>query len=275
MLVVLNGDIVPESAVQLSLNDRAVQYGDGLFETIRYERGQVWFWPDHFDRLTRGMKALSLTPPLRFEAEPLHRQIINILKFNNLTENTARIKLQVWRRPGGLYTPATDEAFFFISPRTGPPFAVTEKDSVEVFDAYRLFRSPVSAYKTINSLPYVLAGIAKRERKADDMILLDTQGHLAECIASNLFWVQGDTLFTPSPDTGCIEGVLRRQLLRLAPRHGLTVREGLFLPEVLGAADAVFCSNSAGIQWLRRVGGSEMGRRTERLEPVFRELLPA
>ncbi|MGA0560371.1 aminotransferase class IV [Larkinella sp. VNQ87] len=254
MNVVLNGDVLPEALVSLPPGDRAFQYGDGLFETIRYDAGQVRFWPDHYDRLMRGMDALWLDRPPQFDSNSLLEYIKKLLEVNNLTTQTARIKLQVWRQPGGLYTPTTFQANYLITARSGPGFALTEKPLVSFFEAVRLSPSPVSAFKTLNALPYVLAGIAKQQQHTDDMLLLDTQGNLAECIASNLFWLRDKTLFTPSLDSGCLDGILRRQLLRLAPQHGFSVQEGLFKPTVLADADAVFCSNVSGIQWIRQLG---------------------
>ncbi|RRB11465.1 aminotransferase class IV [Larkinella knui] len=273
MNVVLNGDVLPEASVLLSPNDRAFQYGDGLFETIRYEKQEIQFWPHHYDRLIRGMTALSLQAPPQFDLTVLQAQIIELLRTNNLIDQPSRIKLQVWRQPGGLYTPTNFQTFYLITARSGPAFAITEKARVGFFDAIRLSPSPVSAYKTLNALPYVLAGIAKREQNADDMILLDAHGHMSECIASNLFWLRNDQLFTPSPDSGCIEGILRRQLLRLAPHHGLTVHEGLFLPAVLASADAVFCTNVTGIQWIRQLGNALVKpTQHQRMNAVFADL---
>lgn len=257
----------------LSPDDRAFRYGDGLFETIRYEQHTIRFWLDHYDRLTRGMAALSLQAPLPFDPQRLHSQILELLKANGLVDQPARIKLQVWRQPGGLYTPTSFLANYLITARPAPAFALTEKDRAGFFDAFRLSSSPVSAYKTLNAFPYILAGIARQQQQTDELILLDQQGHLAECIASNLFWLQNDQLFTPSLASGCIDGVLRRQLLRLAPQHGLTVREGLFLPDVLTHAQAVFCTNVSGIQWIRQLGDTFYDTTLRnRLEPLLASL---
>ncbi|RRB00029.1 aminotransferase class IV [Larkinella rosea] len=273
MNVVLNGDVQSEEAICLTPNDRAFQYGDGLFETIRYEQNEVRFWPDHYDRITRGMDAFSLRLPAQFDRDLLLSQILDLLKINNLLHQPARIKLQVWRQPGGLYTPTSSQANFLITARSGSDFAVTEKPVVGVFDAFRLSPSAVSAYKTLNALPYVLAGIAKQKHNADDMILLDTHGHLAECIASNLFWITDNQLFTPALESGCIDGILRRQLLRLAPQHGFSIHQGLFLPDVLARVDAVLCTNVSGIQWIRQIGETTFDKSPQnRLQAVFANL---
>ena len=201
MFLVYNSDILPEDDFRLSVNDRAFQYGDGLFETIRYETNRIWFWSDHFDRLTAGMSAMQFTPPDNFTAETVHAAILQLLSTNKLLNQPARIKIQVWRQSGGLYTPATNKANVLITARPGNSFSITEKAKTEIYDAFRLSPSPISAFKTLNSLPYVLAGLYKNQHLLDDVILLDTEGHLAECLASNLFWYrQRNAVYTIAPN---------------------------------------------------------------------------
>lgn len=253
MFLVYNSDILSDETFRVPLTDRAFQYGDGLFETIRYENGQIWFWRDHIERLSAGMAALQLHPPIDFSAETLHQRVQELLLANDLTDQCARIKIQVWRQSGGLYTPATNAANLLITVRSGQPFAVTESTKIGIYEAIRLVYSPISEYKLLNALPYVLAGLYKQANGFADTILLDTQGHLAECIASNLFWLKEGTLYTPSVVSGCVNGILRRQLLRLAHDLSIPVHEGLYGTAQLGAAEAVFCANVNGIQWLRAI----------------------
>ncbi|GAB4046445.1 aminotransferase class IV [Spirosoma litoris] len=255
MFLVYNSDILSENEFCLPANDRAFQYGDGLFETIRYENGQVWFWPDHFARLTAGMATMQLNRPDGFNSEAVEQHIRYLLSANELTNQTARIKIQVWRQAGGLYTPTTNDINVLITARAGQGFSLTEKAATGIYDLFRLTPSPISAFKTLNALPYVLAGLYKQQYTFDDVILLDTNGNLAECLASNLFWYGNQTLFTPSLQTGCINGIIRRQLLRLAPSVGITVTEVTYKPAVLTQAEAVFCANVMGIQSLRQISG--------------------
>lgn len=255
MFLVYNSDVLSENDFSLSANDRAFQYGDGLFETIRYENGRVWYWPDHFARLTAGMAALQFNRPDGFTTEAVYTSIQQLLSANTLTNQPARIKIQVWRQSGGLYTPATNKAHILITARVGHGFSLTEKTTIGVYDAFRLAESPVSAFKTLNALPYVLAGIYKQQHAFDDVILLDTNGHLAECLASNLFWYSNRTLFTPSQQTGCINGIIRQQLLRIAPLVGIAISEGAYKPAILANAETVFCTNVMGIQLFRQISG--------------------
>lgn len=253
MFLVYNGDIIAETGLSLSTNDRAFQYGDGFFETIRYERGQLQSWPDHADRIQEGLQALRLILPDSVPLSTFPQLIEQLVTANQLQQQVARVKLQIWRQPGGLYTPSTHQANILITARPGQPFAISHRPNVGIFDAVRLSASPLSGIKTLNALPYVLAGLAKQEGPYDDMLLLDQHGHLAECIASNLFWFQGNQLVTPALATGCINGITRRRLLRIFPN----TQEGLFTPDALADADAVFAANVAGIQFFTQWGATE------------------
>lgn len=275
MYLVYNSVLLPENDVQISAGDRSFQYGDGLFETLRYQQGRLMFWPDHYDRLTRGMAALHLDPPDSLTAATLHDALVGLLAHNGLTGQTARIRIQVWRQTGGLYTPTSRSANILITAREGQPFRYTEKKQLGIYDAYRLVCSPVSAYKTTSALPYVLAGLAKQAGGFDDVVLLDSRGCLAECVASALFWLRDETLFVPALETGCIDGILRRQLLRLAPGLGFRVQEGLFMPDELAGADAVFAGNVMGIQRFETVNGVVVNEKKPLragVEEKFREL---
>ena len=257
MFLVYNSDTLPESDFRVSVNDRAFQYGDGLFETIRYERDQLWFWPDHVARLIAGMDALHLHFPADANELTIRQSVMNLLSTNVLTDHTARIKIQVWRQIGGLYTPTTNQANLLITARPGQLFAITERAAVGICKTVRLTYSPYSAVKTSSSLPYVMAGIEKKERNLDDIILLDSdpEHYLAECQASNLFWFDKGVLYTPAVETGCVDGVLRQHVLRVAASIGQPVNVGFFTPQMLSWAEAVFCCNVNGIQWIRSIEG--------------------
>lgn len=265
MFLVYNSDILTEDDCQLPINDRAFQYGDGLFETIRYEKNHLWFWSDHMDRLFSGMSAFRFQVPSTVNELILQEQVHQLLSLNKLTNQPVRIKIQVWRQPGGLYTPATQAINYLITVRAGQPFQVTNQTKLGIYDAFRLYTSPVSAYKTLNALPYIFAGLFRQEHGFADVALLSTEGYLTECVASNLFWFQNDTLYTPSLQTGCINGIARRQLLH----HFPVVQEGLFLPAALSNADLVFAANVMGVQVF---SGGWSGTQFDQVRQIFMDL---
>lgn len=256
MNLVYNFSVAEQDSSVVPWHNRAFQYGDGLFETIIYRNGKVYFLPDHVERLTQGVRALAMQLPEGLTVQYLERVIPELARQNGLKE-TARIRLQVWRKPGGLYTPAEQQTDFCITTLPVDVESYAIKENVRFFEDVRLSYSTLSAFKTCSALPYVLAGIHKQRTQADDVILLDVHGHVAECMASNLFWLKNNTLYTPSLASGCVGGVMRRQILHYAAQLHLPVKEGLFSREELLSADAVFCCNVAGIQSIRRIEKTE------------------
>jgi len=251
--------------------NRAFQYGDGLFETMVFRHGEVRFLPDHYQRLTRGMAVLDLAVPVRFSETYLAEAIAELVQANGLGA-TARVKVQVWRRPGGRYTPESREAEFLITTTELPPNPPTVRRNVIFYEDVRLHASPLSGYKTCSALPYVLAGLARKRADADEAILLDGDGHVAECVASNLFWLKHGTLFTPSLQTGCVAGVMRKQILARADACGFPWQEGLYAKVELLAAEAIFCCNVAGIQFLTRIGNYSFAAEAPLLDHLLQDL---
>ncbi|MES2733499.1 MAG: aminotransferase class IV [Bacteroidota bacterium] len=269
MNIFFNTALVQQDHLNLALNDRAFSYGDGLFETLISLQGQLLFWPNHYQRLSAGMAALAMQPPEYFSAALLEKQMQQLLNANELTD-TARLRIQVWRQAGGLYTPTTQAVNVLITAQACARPQVSVKRKALFYKDHRLHYSTISAYKTCNALPYVLAGIAKTQADAEEMILLDTNGYLAECVASNLFWIKDQVFYTPSLQSGCIAGIMRQQIIQRIQTRGLSVREGLFNKEMLLEADDAFCCNVAGIQWLAQIENKEF---SEERRPAIEQWL--
>ncbi|MDO1447342.1 aminotransferase class IV [Rhodocytophaga aerolata] len=268
MNIIYNFEWAKEFSLMPEPGNRAFQYGDGLFETIIYKQGQTRFLEDHYTRLMQGANAFGMQVPIQFSLPYLQESIQAIVRANNLG-NSARIRIHMWRKAGGTYTPLHHEAEFCITAHTLSATASAVKENVYFYEDIRLVASPLSRFKTCNALPYVMAGIAMKQKGAHDMILLDVYGHISECVASNLFWIKENVLYTPGLASGCIEGIMRKQIFRKAPELQVPIQEGLFFKEDLLSAEAVFCCNVAGIQVIRQVAGEVFQEK----HPVFEELL--
>jgi branched-chain amino acid aminotransferase/4-amino-4-deoxychorismate lyase len=222
-----------------------------VFETMIFSNSKVQYLSDHFNRLSCGSLALHMQIPRQLTVSYLEENITRLVAQNKLSTHV-RVKLQVWRKPGGTFTPTQVGADFCISVQANVPVA-SIKDKVLFYEDIPLVYSTISEFKTCSALPYVMAGIARQQTDADDMILLNTDGYISECIASNLFWLKDNQLFTPSLQSACVGGVMRKQVLSKAHSLHIPVREGLFKKADLLGADAVFCCNVAGIQAIRQI----------------------
>jgi len=249
MNVLFDGRFTTETEIRLSFTDRGFQYGDGIFETIVCEGQTILFLDLHWERLTKGIKVLNLLLPEWLRLEYLESAILKLAKLERLV--SARVKVLVWRRKGGLYTPSENTAHVLIMALPHrPPRQILETAGFS--KKVRLAHSPTSPFKTLSSMPYVLAGIEKKERNLDELILLDQDEHLSECTAANLFWIKNNRLFTPSLQTGCIEGIRRRNIIERLAQDNPVSQVLLPIQEVL-EADQVFTCNVTGIVWIRTI----------------------
>jgi branched-chain amino acid aminotransferase/4-amino-4-deoxychorismate lyase len=267
MNIIYNFGWAKEILLMPGQGNRAFQYGDGLFETIIYKHGQIRFLQDHYTRLVNGINAFQMQVPPAFSYAYLEEQIHQLVEAN--TQGTdARVRVHVWRKPGGTYTPMHNEIEFCITAQPLAAPAPSVKGKAFFYEDIKLVASPLSRFKTCNSLPYVMAGIAMTQRGANDMILLDVYGHIAECIASTIFWINENVLYTPSLESGCIEGIMRKQVLLKARELHISVQEGLFTKQDLLSAETLFCCNVAGMQTIRQVEERVFGEGY----PAFAEL---
>lgn len=253
MSVNYNGKHV-SGQMPLSLNDRALQYGDGIFETILGVDGQLQHLQRHWQRLLKACSALHLILPDSLTEQYLIESFQRLSEENGLI-GKVRFKLMVWRKDGGLFTPITHKSNFLMKAETYNVARVV-KENAGWAEKVKLYEHPFSSFKTLNCLPYVMAGIEREARKLDELILLDVNGAIAECSSSNIFWSTNKEFYTPALDTGCIEGVMRSVIIEKIQAKKQKIHIGRFLPEELLKANYVFCSNVTGIYHILKLGES-------------------
>ena len=251
-MVNYNGSVFPDDEPVLNAANRSFRYGDGLFETMRVVNGKVPLFNHHFDRLLRGMKALKIQTPTYFNVHYLKNEVQKTLD----KMPSARVRLSVWRESGGAYTPTHFNPDFLIERYSLPDKTFTINDlglTIGVYANFRLHQTPVSAFKTANALPYILAGIFARENSFDDVLLLNTEGAVAEAIASNIFILKDKKVITPPLSVGCVGGVMRLYLMGLMQQKGIELEEKNITIYDVESADEIFLSNALqGIRWVEK-----------------------
>ncbi len=252
----INGQLIAEEAAALSLSNRGFQYADGLFETMIFQSGKIRFFEDHLERLLAGMERFYLVKEGLPRRETLRGQILSVVKANKL--ETARVKLYVCRQEGGLYAPQSRQSNWMISATAFQP-APSVKAKTVIAKAVYINPTALSPYKTISAAGYVLAGIERTQRKADEIILLNGTGHVVEAGAANLFWLKENVIYTPAISCGCIAGVMRKNVTLLLREQGYEVKEIITGPEHMLQADSVFTTNVSGISFLTNIEGHKIG----------------
>ncbi|MFM2136313.1 MAG: hypothetical protein RL021_1713, partial [Bacteroidota bacterium] len=248
-----NGNILPADQPLFTAENRAFRYGDAVFETIRMMNGEILFFDRHLERLHRSMQLLGMEHHPDLSLHQLYLSMRHLDQSNKLKGN-ARIRLQVFRNDGGLYTPKTDSVSYLIEalPLLQKEFALNESGlKVEIYEEIKKPVSRLSNLKSANALYYVMAGLHKRRLGIDDCFVLNTDGRIAEAISSNVFLVRGKELITPSLSEACVSGILRDVLISMVEEEGATVLQQPVAADDLLSADEIFLTDVInGIRWV-------------------------
>ncbi len=248
-----NGSIISSDHQIFPISNRGFRYGDGLFESMRYMNGKLKFPDLHIDRVLKGMKVLKLENSFYLDSWLLREKVDELARRNKIGPN-ARFRLTVFRDSGGLYSPDSNKMAYVLESQSLDESQYTFNNKGLIIDVYDELTKPInilSNLKTCNSLIYVLAGIFKNQYILDEAMILNQHGFLCESISSNVFVVYDRKLYTPSLNEGCIGGVMRQVVMRLAKENGIELVEAQVNPDILNEADEVFITNAAkGIQWV-------------------------
>jgi branched-chain amino acid aminotransferase len=245
----VNGDLVPAEEATVSVRDRGFAYGDAAFETLRAYGGGVFEWDAHADRLYRTCDVLELDHGL--ERAELRRRVEETLAANDLEDAYVRLSVTRGVQPGKL-TPAPEVDPTVVVVVKGLPRSGTAGDSTWAAPA-RLRTAATrrvpdeaipAAAKTHNYLNGILARLELRGSDADEALLLDGDGYLAEGATSNVFFLLDGALRTPALDGPVLPGITRRVVMELAREEGVPVEPGRYGPGDLRAADEAFVTNS-------------------------------
>ena len=272
----LNGKFIPAKELKLNSKNRSFKYGDGIFETIRVVEGRICFFNAHFERILKGLSFLEI------ETKGLNKdyllQIVNqLLKENDITKG-ARLRIHFWRSEGGFYAPTHNDLNWLaeVEPLAQNFYQFNEEGfQIDIYDGLQKPINALSNIKSANALLYIKAGLEKNKRKLDELLLLNEKGFLAEGISSNLFLVVGESIMTPSLQQGCLEGVMRKQIISLAQYKNIRVVEGAIDREILFRADELFFTNTiTGIRWAKAYRNKRFFNKTSKsLNETLNQLL--
>ena len=253
-----NGNLINDDSASLEILNRGFQYGDGIFETIIFRNNNIRFKVEHWERVAESLAVLKIELP--FNMEQFFSNLEGIVRANDLEDKKARLKLYIWRKTGGLYCPNNSDSEFLLTAAEAENNETQSLGKVAFGKTVFLQKSIFSEIKTLSALPYVMAGIEKKERKLDELILLSQHGFIAEASASNIYFFDAEKkmIYTPSLESGCVNGVTRRYLFKNAKRFRLNIQEVMWKPEDLLTNLAVFTVNVAGINSIDKVEDRKM-----------------
>lgn len=250
-----NAIIVCQDTSLLTQN-RAFLYGDAVFETVKIINSKILFLEDHYFRLMSSMRVVRMEIPMNFTMEYFEQQIIELAKAKNLVIS-ARARITVYRNDGGYYLPQNNSVSFLINVESLENTLYYINKSEYVVDLYTDFYVPkqlISSIKTTNKIINITASIFANENDLDNCLLLNNNKNVIEALQGNIFMLKGNVLITPPVSEGCLNGVMRKQILALARKiENLEVIERIISPFDLQKADELFITNVIkGIQPITR-----------------------
>lgn len=269
-MINLNGEFVSNKQANLNITNRAIAYGDALFETIRVVKGKIAFWEDHYFRLMSSMRILRMEIPMDFTLEYLENEILTAIKSNGLTDDVSvRVKFTVYRNSEGLYTPETNDIGYFIQVKRlqSSHFVlndITDSNAyvIDLFKDHYVNEGLLSSLKSTNRIINILAGIFAKENDFKNLLLLNQDKKVVEAINGNVFLVKKDVIITPPISDGCINGIFRKQLIDLIKKKtDFTLEERSISPFELQKSDEIFITNAIlGIQSISKYRKKEFGQ---------------
>ena len=267
-VVYINGRLVPGKKASVSVFDRGLNYGDGLFETMKAVEGKVEFLRDHVTRLKKGARFIGF-PAGSLKALELDLKdgaIPKLLKANGLIGKTAYIRLTVTRgedRDGHLPKKTVPTVIITAKPIDEEAIARMRTFGVSA-TVIRGYGPALPGVKSLNYLPSVLGKAEAASKGADEGIFTAKDGSLKEGTSSNIFIVTHGSVRTPpvspGPGEGVLPGVMRQAVIRLLAKRGFAVAEApVRLKDLLSCTEAFLTNSIWGAVPLLSVDGKKLG----------------
>ncbi|MBT7815385.1 branched-chain amino acid aminotransferase [Polaribacter sp. Hel1_33_96] len=247
-MINFNGELLFEENVKLSSENRGFKYGDAVFETIKVSHKRVVFWEDHYFRLMASMRMLRMKIPMQFTLEFLEKEILKTVAVQE-EASSFRVRLNVYRKDGGLYTPKTNEIDYLIDVKVNT-YQTKNTYTVDVFKDFYNYSGLLSTIKTNNRMVNTLASIYAQENDLDNCVLINEKKGVVEVTNANIFVLKGNIVKTPALTEGCIKGIVRNKVIEIILKNKeYTLEETTISPFEIQKADEVFITNAIiGVQ---------------------------
>lgn len=234
-----------EAAIPLHTN-RAFLYGDSIFETMKVVDGKVLFLEDHYFRLMASMRIVRMEIPMHFTMEYMEEQVKLLLSSFEST-SSYRIRLSIFRKPGGKYLPTDNNTEFIITAEAlnSALYSFTDADyEVDLYKDFYVSKQLISTLKTTNKMVHITGSIYAHENGLQNCLLVNDEKNVVEALQGNVFMLMGSKLITPPVSDGCLNGVMRKQIIALAKKiDEVEVVESSISPFDLQKADEIFITN--------------------------------
>jgi len=233
----LNGEPITEEMRPL----RTTLYGEGVFETFRYKGRLPRTIEKHYQRLKKGAETLNI--PLISQEDFIEyiEETLNLAEKEGLGEDLY-IKAILLSEGGEYYALVPYKSYLLVMVK---PFKPQKTEIRLTLAPFRVHSTdPLLRIKSTSFTRNILAKRYALENGYDDAVFLNENGEVTETTSANIFWIKGNTLYTPAPECGLLEGITRELVIKKAKEQGFNVVEGRFKVNELANADYIFVTNS-------------------------------
>jgi branched-chain amino acid aminotransferase len=271
--VYIDGKFYPKDEAKISVYDHGLLYGDGVYEAIRAYDGLIFKLKEHMDRLYESAKSIKIE--ISLTKEEMTNAVLETLRKNKLKEAYIRIVVTRGKGPMGVDPRNCPKpTIIIITEKREPFFGGGEKGITAIITSIR--RTPPwvmdPRIKSLNYLNNILARIEAIEAGAEESIMLNDRGFLAEGSTENLFLVKDGKVFTPPLTASILKGITRDAVIRIARELGFEVEERDLTMHELFNADEVFVTGTAAeIVPIVKVSGRVIG--TGDVGPVVKKII--
>lgn len=253
MKIFIHDHIIPEEQAHISLHDRGLLLGDGLFETLKADHGHIHFFDAHYTRLKKSADLLFI--PWSLDSEQLRNRCQQLLVANALDKSLASLRITLTRgiSQRGITIPKNQHPTILI---TAAPYSPPDHIYPRIFitTIQRNSQSPITRLKTLNYLEPILARQEAQRQGFDDGLMLNTERLVAECSTANIFFIKDEKIMTPRLENGILPGITRDIVITLCKKNQIPLIEKDITPTEALESDGAFQTNSlVGVQPLSSI----------------------
>lgn len=249
---IFNNKFYDNDSPVISPSNRGLRYGDGLFETMKSNKGKIINEDFHFERLFSGLALLQFDIPKTFTKDFILKKIKELCAKNKCNA-VARLRLMIIRGNGGIFDPENLFPNYIIESWKLDPTSELNVNGlvIDLLPGAKKSCDNFSHLKSNNYLPYIMAGLYAKENKLNDCLVLNSFERICDSAIANVFIIKGNEISTPPLSEGCVAGIMRRWMLEKFNLENYKVVEKTLTEDDLLHADECFLTNS--IYYLRWV----------------------
>ncbi len=241
-IVFLNDKYIEEDRAQISVDDRGLTLGDGIFETLKATEGEIHLFKQHYTRLKKSADYFGF--PFQLNQDQIQEICIQLLEKNNLMQKTAALRITLTR--------GQSHRGIAIDDNAAPTLLITALSFQIPEGSIRLMVSQIkrgsfaltSKHKTLNYLENIMARKAAVEQGFNDALLLNEKDEIVCTSVANIFFVKSEEVFTPALSGGALAGVMRANVIASCIDKKITVHETQISFADIGQFDSCFITNS-------------------------------